>query len=557
MTQTETRADVVGEERRWQGHGGLLAAKTLAASGVDTMFTLSGGHLFSLYDGCVQEKIRLVDVRHEQTAVFAAEAWAKVTRRPGIAALTAGPGITNGVSAITTAHFAGAPLLVLGGRAPQARWGQGSLQELDHVPILASVTKRAETCTATGDIPSRVASGLISACTSHRGPAFLDLPLDIAFGMAETEPIRLALGELVGPEPEPADLRRIGELLARAERPLLVAGGDVYWEGAEGELQALAEAAEVPVSMNGLGRGTLPADHAAAFSRARSLATREADLVLVVGTPLDFRLAFGRFSAPVVHVMDRPERLATHVPLAASAAGDLRRALTGILEACVANGTTGRRRAWLERLRGEEAERRRGEEAQLASAATPIHPARIYGELRRRLDRNAIVIGDGGDFVSYAGKLVDTYTPGCFLDPGPYGCLGTGPGYALGAKLAHPDRQVVLLLGDGAAGFALGDLDTLARFGLAVTVIVGNNRCWGLEKHPMQQLYGYHVAAELSGRARYDLVAGALGGAGEIVEEAGALGPALDRALAYRQGPYVVNVLTDPDDQYPRSSNLA
>jgi acetolactate synthase-1/2/3 large subunit len=239
VTETEApgspAAPVTTTVERWQGHGGLLAARSLARAGVDTLFTLSGGHLFSLYDGCVKEGIRLIDVRHEQTAVFAAEAWAKVTRRPGVAALTAGPGITNGVSAITTAHFAGAPLLVLGGRAPQARWGQGSLQELDHVPILAPVTKRAETCAATADVARLVAECLRDACTPHRGPAFLDLPLDIVFGFAEAEaPAALGTVESRGPEPDPEDLKRIGQLLASSERPLVVAGGDVYWDRAEG-----------------------------------------------------------------------------------------------------------------------------------------------------------------------------------------------------------------------------------------------------------------------------------------------------------------------------------
>jgi acetolactate synthase-1/2/3 large subunit len=542
---------------RWQGHGGRLAAKALRARGVEAVFTLSGGHLFSFYDGCVNEGIRLIDVRHEQSAVFAAEAWSKVSRRTGVAAVTAGPGVTNAVSALATAQAAGAPLLVLGGRAPQARWGQGSLQELDHVPIVASVTKRAETCQAAADVAETVASCLASAGHPHRGPVFLDLPLDVAFGFAEVDPVA---GEEPaasrGAEVDPEDLRRVGALLARAERPILVAGSDIYWEHAENELRLLAEACAVPVLTNGLGRGCLAADHARAFSRARSVAMREADLVVVAGTPLDFRLGFGRFAAPAVHLMDRPERLATHVALAASAAGDLRAVLSGVREACLASALTDHG-PWLERLRSAEVVARSEEEARLTSDAAPIHPARIYGELRRRLARDAIVVGDGGDFVSYAGKLVDTFVPGCFLDPGPYGCLGTGPGYALGAKMAFPHRQVVLLSGDGAAGFSLGDLDTLTRFGHSVVVVVGNNRCWGLEKHPMQQLYGYHVAAELSGAVRYDRVAEALGAAGELVEVASQIGPALDRALAHRGSPYLLDVRTDPEDQYPRSSNLA
>jgi acetolactate synthase-1/2/3 large subunit len=466
--------------------------------------------------------------------------------------------VTNGISAITTAHFTGSPILVLGGRAPAGRWGQGSLQELDHVPIVESVCKSAATCQQTSRIPDALVDALRAACAPHRGPCFVDLPLDTIFGQGEAElPAGGSAIESAVIEPDPDAIRRIGALLAGAQRPVLMAGADAYWEGAEEELRLLCEEAGCPIFFNGLGRGLLPADHPLAFSRARGAAFKGADLVVVVGTPLDFRLGFGRFGeAQVVHVADRPERVAAHVDLAAGAGGSLRRALAGIRDACLAVSAPPTAE-WLERLRGLEEAGRLKEQAMLASEADPIHPARLYGELRSRLDRDAIVIGDGGDFVSYAGKLIDTYTPGCFLDPGPYGCLGTGPGYALGAKLAHPDRQVVLLLGDGAAGFSLGDLDTLARFELPVVIVVGNNGCWGLEKHPMRQLYGYHVAAELSRATRYDRVAQALGAQGERVERPAEIGPALDRALDSRRGPYLVEVLTDPEDAYPRSSNLA
>jgi acetolactate synthase-1/2/3 large subunit len=305
-----------------------------------------------------------------------------------------------------------------------------------------------------------------------------------------------------------------------------------------------------------MGRGTIPADHELAFSRSRSVALREADLVIVAGTPLDFRLGFGEFGdARVVHLADTPEGVSRNVTLAGSAAGDLALAFAGLAEQAT-GGARPDHETWITRLRDEESVRRAKERDTLEATSSPIHPARIYGELIPRLARDAIVIGDGGDFVSYAGKLVDTYTPGCFLDPGPYGCLGMGPGYALAAAVAHPDRQVVLLLGDGAAGFSLMDFDTLARFGARVVAVVGNNGIWGLEKHPMQMIYGYDVAAELRPGTRYDEVVQALGGHGELVREPGDLGPALDRAFA-ADGPALVNVLTDPADAYPRSSNLA
>jgi acetolactate synthase-1/2/3 large subunit len=310
----------------------------------------------------------------------------------------------------------------------------------------------------------------------------------------------------------------------------------------------------VPVFANGMGRGTLPADHELAFSRARSVALKEADLVLVAGTPLDFRLAFGRFAeAQVVHLSDSWPETAPHASLAASTHGNLAMTFAGLADI---GAPPGAHEDWIARLRADEHAKRAAEQPSLEADVSPIKPARVYGELRKRLDRDAIVIGDGGDFVSYAGKLVDSYRPGTFLDPGPYGCLGMGPGYALAAALAHPDRQVVLMLGDGAIGFALGDFEALIRHGANVVAIVGNNGIWGLEKHPMHALFGYDVVAELSPGIRYDTVVEALGGHGECVTEPGDLGAALDRAFV-TPGVSLVNVLTDPADAYPRSSNLA
>jgi acetolactate synthase-1/2/3 large subunit len=529
-------------------HGGALAVAAARAYGVDTMFTLSGGHVFPLYDGAVKADppMRIVDVRHEQTAVFAAEAYAKLTRTPGLAVLTAGPGVTNGVSAVTTAHFNASPVLVLGGRAPAARWGSGSLQELDHPPILAPVTKRAATVAETADIPREINNALALATAPRRGPVFLDVPMDVLFSYADADVPEAAKQ----PTETSGDPERIASLIQQAERPVVVAGSDVWYDAAEHALRTFAEAHGVPVVMNGMGRGCLPADHPLAFSRVRGRAFKEAHLVVVVGTPLDFRLAFGAFGeAKVVHVVNAPSEVATHVPLTEHAAGPL----PDVLAAMTTNGT---HEAWVETLREDEEAKRKAEAAQLSTDSSPIHPARVYGALRDRLDRDAVVVCDGGDFVSFAGKYVESYEPGCWLDPGPYGCLGTGLGYAIAARLARPDSQVVVMLGDGAAGFSLMDVDTLVRHGLPVVMVCGNNGIWGLEKHPMNFLYGYDVAADLQPECRYDLVVESLGGHGELVRDVAHIGPALDRAFASGK-PALVNVVTDPTVAYPRTSNLA
>jgi acetolactate synthase-1/2/3 large subunit len=546
-----------GAKRLVEGHGGTLAVEVLAAFGVTELFTLSGGHIFPFYDAAVKQvapPVRLVDVRHEQTATFAAEATAKLTRRPGVAVLTAGPGVTNGVSAVTAAHFNGSPLVVLGGRAPQARWGAGSLQEFDHVPVLAPITKLAATATSVAACADLTHDATVAALSPHRGPVFVDFPLDVVFAAGQGEVPAGAVAPPTGPDADPEEVARAAALLAAAERPAIVAGSDVWWGGAHTALQAAVEHLRVPVFVNGLGRGCLPADHELAFSRTRGLLKQEADVVCVIGTPLDFRLSFGSFGdAQVVHVVDHPDQRAGHAATAASPAGDLAAILTAFADH---RGERRDHEPWIARLRDAESAAAAADEPLLTAEADPIKPTRIYGELRKRLDRDAVVVCDGGDFVSYAGKYVDSFTPGCWLDPGPYGCLGGGMGGAVAARVAHPDRQVVTLLGDGAAGFSLMDVDTLVRHELPVVMVVGNNGIWGLEKHPMQLLYGYDVAADLQAGCRYDEVVRALGGAGETVSDPAELGAALDRAFASGV-PYLVNVLTDPADAYPRSSNLA
>jgi acetolactate synthase I/II/III large subunit len=542
MTETTSESTAV--------HGGRLVARRLAAHGVTKLFTLSGGHLFSVYDGCREEGIDIVDVRHESAAAFAAEGWAKVTREVGVCALTAGPGVTNGMSALGSALMNHSPMLMLGGRAPAMRWGQGSLQEIDHVPFVRPLTRFAATATSTAEIPALVDEAWAAAARPHSGPAFVDLPLDHVFMEAEggEEPAPAA------PAPATPDLARALALLDEAERPVIMAGTDLYWGRGEGALRELVEARRIPVFLNGLARGCIPADHELFFSRARSKALKGADVALVVGVPMDFRLGFGKSFGDdtEIVVIDVAESERAHPrAVAEELYGDLGAILTG-LAAGRGTDTSG----WVETIAAAEREKRAAERELRDDPRAPLHPMRLYAELGDVLDRNAIVIGDGGDFVSYAGRVIDSYEPGCWLDPGPYGCLGSGPGYALAAKLARPDRQVVLLLGDGAFGFSGMEFDTLARHGVNVVGVMGNNGIWALEKHPMEAIYGYSVAADLRPETRYDRVVEALGGHGALVRAPGDLRSAL--VTAFEAGkPALVNVLTDPSVAYPRSSNLA
>jgi acetolactate synthase-1/2/3 large subunit len=560
-TKDQTQAPAAEGTEAKQPHGGILVARRLKAHGVSKLFTLSGGHLFSIYDGCRDEGVDIVDVRHESAAAFAAEGWAKVTREPGVAALTAGPGVTNGMSALASAHKNNSPMLVLGGRAPQFRWGQGSLQEIDHVPFVAPLTKTARTATSTAEVPKLVDEALAATLSVPTGPAFLDLPLDVVFMEADdpgdpaTVPDPAAL-----PAADGREIERVGALLGAAERPVIMAGTDLYWGHGERALRELSEALGIPVFLNGLARGCLPADHANFYSRARSAALKDADIALVMGVPMDFRLGFGGSFGEDTQLVQvdsgDPGREAPR-ELAGELYGGFPATLAALRQAALdAGGSPERTAPWRKGLRDTEDTKRAAEREQLEDDRAPLHPMRIYKELDDLLDRDAIVIGDGGDYVSFAGRVMNTYEPGCWLDPGPFGCLGSGPGYAMAAKLARPDKQVCLLLGDGAFGFSGMEFDTMVRHGLPVVAVVGNNGIWALEKHPMEFLYGYSVAAELIPETRYDKVVEVLGGHGELVQRPEELRPALDRAFASGK-PACVNVLTDPSVVYPRSANLA
>ena len=538
-------------------HGGRLVSATLKAHGVSHLFTLSGGHLFSVYDGCKHDGIAIVDTRHEQTAAFAAEGWAKATRQPGVAALTAGPGVTNGMSAMASAQMNGTPMLVLGGRAPAMRWGQGSLQEIDHVPFVAPVTKLAATAGSSDQIPQMVDLAFRTTMEAPTGPTFVDLPLDHVFSegaLPETEPAPVPDIRAL---PVADEVEQAAALLAGAERPVVMAGTGLYWAHGEDALRSLAEELQIPVFLNGLGRGCLPADHERFFSRARSQALKGADVALVIGVPMDFRLGFGQSFGPHTKIIvigsAPPEKPSAREP-AVELYGGVSATLDALRES--AGDVPGARAEWLTDLRAAENEKRAGEQDQLDDDRAPLHPMRLYFELQQVLDRGSIVIGDGGDFVSYAGRVIDSYEPGTWMDPGPYGCLGSGPGYAIAAKLARPDKQVCLLLGDGAFGFAGMEFDTMVRHGIPVVGVMGNNGIWALEKHPMEFLYGYSVAADLQPECRYDQVVESLGGHGELVTKPDELKPALERAFASGK-PALVNVLTDPTVVYPRKSNLA
>ena len=536
-------------------NAGELIALALKRAGVSHLFTLNGGHIWPILTGATEHGIRIIDVRHEQSAAFAAEGWAKVTRQVGVAAVTAGPGVTNSASALAQAQSGDSPMFVIGGRAPAARWGMGSLQEMDHLEVVRSITKKAVTLASPEEAYPIAAESMRAALSRRTGPTFMDIPLDVFFGAADIPEATEHLTPDLGPPPDPDLVQRAARLIREAQRPAVIAGGSVWWAHAEAELKQLVEAAHLPLTVNGMARGMLPAGHPLFFPRARGPALGEADLIVVVGALLDFRLNYGQppvfaEGARLVYIDVDSHRKNREPDVAIY--GDLKAALAALAEAVAG---TAERASWLTRLREAEASSRKRDEAITESDSSPVHPARLIAEVDRFSDPDAIIVGDGGDFISFAGRLIERAKPGLWIDPGPFGCLGSGPGYAMAAKLAHPDRQVLLLSGDGAFGFSAMEFDTMVRHHIPVVCVVGNNGIWALEKHPMQSMLGMSIAADLGVRTRYDKVVEALGGYGELVDRPDEIRPALERA--FKSGlPACVNVICDPGAEYPRSSVL-
>ena len=527
--------------------GGRLAARAIAAHGVDTIFTLSGGHVMPIYEGCRHEGVRVVDVRHEQAAAHAAEAWGRMRRACGVAVATAGPGVTGTLTAVANSFVAQTPLVLIGGARPLAQADQRALQELDQLSLLAPITKWRALCTDAERIPELVATAFRNALAQPRGPVYLELPMDVLFAEAPAQDDASPSRTTARAFGEPRELMKAAELLTNAERPAVVAGSAIWWDGAWKQLASFAENGGLPVFLSGSGRGALPPDHDLHFQHSRRVALEEADVVCVIGTPLDFRLGFGRFGADakLVHVHADAAEIGRNRAPDAGIVGDCA-AVLGILADAVKPGRSDRE-AWQARLReAEEAwwDEHRGE---IESDAAPIHHYRLGAELDRVLDPGTVVIGDGGDVVAAVSRVLRVHRPGHWLDPGPFGCLGVGPPYALGVKTASPAKQVVVVAGDGSFGLNGFEVDTLARFDLPVVFVIGNDAAWGEIRIPQVGIYG--ADAEVATRLAptpYHRLTDVFGGHAEHVERPDELAPALERALAAGE-PAIVNVMLDPE----------
>ena len=520
-------------------HGGQLVAKALKAAGVECVFTLSGGHVMAIYDGCLDEGIMVVDVRHEQAAVHAADAWARLhPGKVGVAVITAGPGVTDGVTGVANAWRANSPIVVFGGQAPFNNLRRGGLQEMDHVGLMKPITKYSDACYETHRIAEYVELAVRHALSGIPGPSFLEIPMDVLAGpvdekratMPRFRDYRVAHGA-----PRSAAEEAVA-LLAGASKPLVMAGTSLKWSEGGRQLVDFVEATGIPCYTNGMARGLIPMDHPLFFNRTRATALRDADVVVLAGTVLDFRMKFGRSIPDGTKIiqLDLDETLiGQNRPADVGLVGNLGANLALLGEVLAARGVTLDLGAYTGELRRQEDAAEAKLASELLSDEVPIDPLRLCKEIADFVDDEMIVIGDGGDIVAQASKVLQVPRNGAWMDPGPLGTLGVGMPFALAAQIAHPDRRVMVIYGDGSFGLNGFEFDTAIRFGLPIVGIVGNDAAWGQMLRPQSTVYGTEriVATKLN-MTRYDKIVEAMGGHGEHVTRPEEIRPALERAFA-------------------------
>jgi acetolactate synthase I/II/III large subunit len=534
-----------------QHHGGRLVADALVAEGVDVLFTLTGGHISPIYDGCKDVGVRVIDVRHEQAAAHAADAYARLTFKPGVAAVTAGPGVTDAITGVTNAFYANSPMVLLGGRNPLALEGMGALQDAPQIELMRPVTKRVDTALETRRLREVLGYAFRDALAPRMGPTYVDLPMDVLMTPVDADHVVPAGGRFTHrAAPDPEAVARAADLLASAEHPVVLSGSGTYWARAWEELGELVETAQLPLYVNGMSRGILPSSHPHLLGLSRKHAVRHADVVLALGVDLDFRLGYGRPPAfgddvAVIHVDPQADRVSHNRSVELGVVSDVGGFLRALLEH---DGKLGRSEPtpWLEELRAEDARRTEARDEASRSDASPVHPLRFAREVSRWVDPGAIVIGDGGDIVAHTAGQVRVDRPGHWMDPGPFGCLGVGAPFALAAKHVHPDTPVLVVYGDGSFGLNGMEYESAVRQGLPFVGVVGNDGAWGEMKAFHERVYGAEgmVAQDLSQTTSYEGMVEALGGYGERVERPDDIGPALDRAQDSGV-PALVNVILD------------
>jgi acetolactate synthase-1/2/3 large subunit len=570
-TESRTAEDTLARKSR-EGDlvsGGHLVAKALKSEGVDTIFSLCGGHIIDIYDGCMDEGIKVVDVRHEQVAAHAADGYARQTGRLGCVVTTAGPGCTNAVTGVATAFRSESPVLHIGGQAALTQHRMGGLQDLPHVDIMRPITKFASTVASTERVADMVAMAARECFTGAPGPSYLEIPRDV---LDREVPVEKA----VLPQPgryrastksigDPADIERLADILVNSERPAVLLGSQVWTcRGHENAIDLLRKL-NLPGYFNGAGRGLLPPGDPHHFHRTRGDAFKQADVIVIVGTPFDFRMGYGKrlsTEATIVHIDMDYRTVAKNRDVSLGIVGDPGAVLGAVRDAATgrADNRAGARSGWLEGLRKIEVEKTEKLMPLFKSDKSPIHPYRVAWELNEFLTENTVYIGDGGDVVTISAQAVQPRAPGNWMDPGALGSLGVGTGFALATKLVHPNKEVLCYYGDGSFGMTAFDMETANRFGAPYVAVIGNNSAMNQIRYGQISKYGAERGdiGNLLGDVPFSKFAEMLGGYGEEVREAGQIAPALQRAreaVASSGKSAVVNIWVDPQEYAPGTRN--
>ncbi|MCX7618520.1 thiamine pyrophosphate-binding protein [Tepidiforma sp.] len=531
--------------------GGEIIARMIKQEGVSHIFTLSGGHIQNIYEGCLNNGIGIVDTRHEQSAGHAADGYSRITFKPGVAVVTAGPGVTDVVTAVANAYQASSPMVVIGGRSPLRQYDMGSLQDIELLDVMKPITKWSQAVYETRRLPYYMAMAFREAMTGRYGPAFLQVPSDVLFGRVDEDSLEWpknyrVTGEIMG---DPALIKQAAQLIRDAEKPMVMAGSGVFWHRAHRELAEFARAADVPVYTNAMGRGTLRQDNPNFFSLSRKPAFAQADVIVILGTPIDFRLKYGRPpawnpAAKVIQIDIDPRDIGRNRDFTIGIEANIRQALLQLTSEI----GKAEHREWMTYLRGLENQADEQRSFFMNSDAVPIHPLRLCKEIAEFVDDDTIVVGDGGDIVALAASVLPINNPGQWMDPGPFGTLGVGTGFCMAAAVAAPGKKVLMVNGDGTFGLNGFDFDTFVRFKMPIVSVVGNDRCWHQIYVGQKAQYGEGrtPATVLGDNARYDKVVEGLGGHGEFVEHPEQIKAAIERAFASGK-PACVNVIMDPE----------
>ncbi|HIB07830.1 MAG TPA: thiamine pyrophosphate-binding protein [Gammaproteobacteria bacterium] len=558
LAKKSTAGDVIS--------GGHLVAKALKNEGVDTIFTLCGGHIIDIYDGCLDEGIRIIDVRHEQTAAHAADGYARQTGRLGCVVTTAGPGCTNAITGVATAFRSESPILHIGGQSSLTQHKMGSLQDLPHVDMMTPITKFASGVFSTERVADMISMAARECFSGAYGPSYLEIPRDVLD--AEVPAARAVI-----PKPgsyrasvksigDPADIEKLADILVKAERPAVLLGQQVWSSRGHEEAISFVRALDIPAYMNGASRGMLPQSDPHHFDRTRSDAFKNADVILIVGTPFDFRMGYGKRiskEATLVQIDQSYATIGKNRDISLGLAGD-----PGVILAAVSQAVTGRidngarqqRQKWMAELREIEATKLEKLMPMFTTDQNPIHPYRLAYEINEFLGEDTIYIGDGGDIVTISAQAVRPRNPGQWMDPGALGSLGVGTGFSMAAKLAHPNKEVVCLYGDGAFGMTAFDMETAQRFGAPYLAVIGNNSAMNQIRYGQLTKYGEErgdVGNKL-GDVPFSKFGDMIGGYGEEVTEASQIQPAMQRAreaIAKSGKCAVVNVWVDPNEYAP------